>query len=270
MFRKIDHFRTADAVIEQIEELILSGILRPGDRLPAERDLARETGVSRPILRDALKNLEMRDLLISRQGGGTFVADVIGPVFSEPVIALIERHPKAAEDYMEFRQDMETLAAHHAAARATPADHHILNTLIQAMDKAFEEDRRDDEARLDIEFHQAVGEAAHNMILLHSLRSCYRLLENGILVNRSRLFDHPTARAVILEQHKTIAARIIGGDSDGAAAASSDHIAFVRKSIKDCAAQAARNECANTRLHHRENNSQSFTSGPLRKKSALI
>ncbi|TYK94049.1 FadR family transcriptional regulator, partial [Streptococcus pyogenes] len=77
IFSRIDHSRTADEVVGQIEALILEGVLRPGDRLPGERDLARQFEVSRPILRDALKALEMRGLLTTRHGGGTHVADVI-------------------------------------------------------------------------------------------------------------------------------------------------------------------------------------------------
>ena len=72
-------FGSADAVVQQIEELILNGVLRPGDRLPPERELASEIDISRPVLREALKLLEERGLLTSRQGGGTFVADAKEP-----------------------------------------------------------------------------------------------------------------------------------------------------------------------------------------------
>ena len=78
LFEKITHNRTADAVTEQIELLILQGILRPGDRLPGERELSGQVDVSRPILREALKALEERGLLVSRHGEGTFVADLMG------------------------------------------------------------------------------------------------------------------------------------------------------------------------------------------------
>ena len=78
IFSRIEHSRTADEVVQQIESLILEGVLRVGDRLPGERELARQFDVSRPILRDALKVLEARGLLVTRHGGGTYVADVIG------------------------------------------------------------------------------------------------------------------------------------------------------------------------------------------------
>ncbi len=68
MFQPVDHQKTANAVVEQIEDLILKGVLQSGDRLPAERDLADQMNVSRPVLRDALKTLEDRELISSRRG----------------------------------------------------------------------------------------------------------------------------------------------------------------------------------------------------------
>ena len=85
LFAGVSHSRTADEVVHQLELLILDGVLRDGDRLPGERDLAQSLDVSRPILREALKELEARGLLVSHHGGGTFVADIIGQVFSKPI-----------------------------------------------------------------------------------------------------------------------------------------------------------------------------------------
>ncbi|WP_417666550.1 FadR/GntR family transcriptional regulator [Roseibium sp.] len=268
VFRKIDQVRTAESVIQQVEELILSGLLRPGDQLPPERDLALKTEVSRPVLREALKTLEMRGLLISRRGGGTYVADVIGPVFSEAVIALIERHPHATADYLEFRKDIEALAAGHAAERATPADHDILRDLVERMQKAYDAENLQLEAELDIEFHQAVGEAAHNIILMHSLRSCYRLLENGVFLNRDRLYDHPTARTRVLEQHKLIAERIIAGDAKGAREASAAHIEYVREAMEEADNRAARGALADIRLQRRTQSAKTASSRPLKSTSS--
>ena len=107
IFSRIEHSRTADEVVEQIEVLILEGILRVGDKLPGERELARQFEVSRPILRDALKTLEGRGLLVTRHGGGTYVADVIGQVFTGPVMELISKHRKAIADYLEYRREVE-------------------------------------------------------------------------------------------------------------------------------------------------------------------
>ena len=252
MFRKVDHHRTADAVVLQLEELVLNGVLRPGDRLPAERDLAQDLDVSRPVLRDALKDLEERGLVASRQGGGTFIADVIGPIFSEPLIGLIERHPSATADYLEFRKDIEATAARHAANRATEADRASLTNILARMDTAYEAGDHDLEAKLDIEFHQTISEAAHNLILLHALRSCYRLLANGVVLNRQRLYDPNGARTDLLAQHKEIARCILDGDPDGASEASRRHIDYVQAALAAAEQNASRQSLADLRRIQRE------------------
>ena len=71
IFTPVRHTRTADDVVAQIEERLLEGVLRVGDQLPGERELAVQFDVSRPILRDALRELEEKGLLITRHGGGT-------------------------------------------------------------------------------------------------------------------------------------------------------------------------------------------------------
>ncbi|NBN79049.1 FCD domain-containing protein [Microvirga tunisiensis] len=251
MFTRISHVRTADAVVEQVEALILRGILRPGDRLPAERDLVTQVDVSRPILREALKTLEDRGLLVSRPGGGTYVADLIGSVFSEPLVALVARHPAAIEDYLEFRSDVEALAAGRAAERATAADRALLSRIVEAMAAALETDDHATDARLDVEFHQAIGEAAHNMILLHTLRACYRLLETGVYFSQQRLFGHPGARVALLEQHRAILERILARDAVGARQAAVAHIDFVRSALAEAARDSARDAVSSLRLDRR-------------------
>lgn len=252
MFRKVDTQRTADAVVSQIEELILNGVLRSGDRLPPERDLSAELDVSRPVLRDALRILEERELILARQGGGTFVADVIGPIFSPPVIDLITRHPAARSDYLEFRRDIEAIAAAHAAERATAHDHDALKHILQQMDEAFEAEDEGLEPQLDIEFHQAIGEAAHNVILMHNLRSCYRLLANGVFFNRQKLYGLASARSSVLQQHHAIADSIFARDPEGAYKAAQAHIDYVATAVRNAEAEEERNAVADMRRRQRD------------------
>ena len=233
IFTRIEHSRTADEVVQQIESLILEGVLRTGDRLPGERELARQFEVSRPILRDALKALEARGLLVTRHGGGTFVADVIGQVFSRPVIELISSHRKAAADYLEYRREMEGVAAEYAARRATADDLALLDEIMARMDAAYREDDFEAEAKVDVEFHHAVGECAHNIILLHTLRSCYRLLSEDVFQNRLLVFALPGAREMLLEQHRAIHSAIVAGDPAAARKAAMDHIAYVERTTAE-------------------------------------
>ncbi|MCT8999849.1 FadR/GntR family transcriptional regulator [Chelativorans intermedius] len=251
IYSRIEHARTADAVVRQIEGLILQGVLRDGDRLPGERELAAEMNVSRPILRDALKALEARGLLVSRQGGGTHVANIVGEVFAPPMRELIATHPKATADYLEYRREVEAVAAEMAARRATPADKALLADIVARMEHAHAAADFDAEAEIDVEFHNAVGECAHNFVLLHTLRSCYRLLADGVFVSRARIYDLPGAREELLAQHRAIFHAIRDGDPAAARAAAVAHIAYMEKKSAEAERTGEWERIATLRLRQR-------------------
>ena len=252
LFYKIAHNRTADSVRAQIEGLILEGILRPGDRLPAERELAKKVGVSRPILREAIKALEDKGLILSRQGEGTFVANVIGTVFTEPIVGLIRDHPKASFDYIEFRREIEGSTAAFAAERATEADRTILTRIFRAMEEAHGRETPDEEAAIDVEFHNAIGECAHNAVLLHVLRSCYRLLSEGVFFNRMRLYGRSEARDCLLVQHRRIYDAMMAGDAAAARLAAQEHMEYVSQELRRDEQVGAWEEISEMRLQKME------------------
>jgi len=248
VFHKISHNRTADAVVSQIEDLVMEGILRPGDQLPPERELAKKVDVSRPILRDAIKSLEGDGILVSKQGGGTFVADIIGTIFSDPIVGLFKKTKRATLDYLEFRREVEGTAAALAAERATPEDREILNRIITAMDAAHKKDDFTEETTIDVEFHTAIGEATHNIVMQHMLRSCYRLLAEGVVYNRSELYRRPGCRDRLMEQHRDIYEGIINSDPETAKQAARAHMIYVDTMLKNIELTGARQEISRMRL----------------------
>ncbi|WP_099866207.1 FadR/GntR family transcriptional regulator [Pararhizobium haloflavum] len=251
IFDRVAHGRTADEVVLQIERLILDSVLRVGDRLPGERELSRRLAVSRPILREALKDLEARGLLVTRPGGGTHVADIIGQVFARPLIALIAKHRKATLDYLEYRREIEAMTASFAARRATPADRAMLTTVIDRMRAAHERGDFAEEAELDVELHNAVGECAHNIVLLHTLRSCYRLLSDGVFYNRSLIYGLPGAREKLLQQHLAIAQAVVSADPNAARTAAEAHIDFVTAAMHEAERTGDWERIARLRLRQR-------------------
>ena len=233
VFSMIESTRTADEIVWQVEKLVLDGVLRPGERLPGERELAMRLGVSRPVLREALAALENKALIESRRGDGTYVADLIGEVFASPMMSLISSHPESALQYLEYRHDIDGLAADYAARRATHDDRQMLDAVMARMERAFLDADDDMEWRIDVEFHTVIGECAHNLILLHTLRSCYRLLNSGVFINRSLILRMAGMREELFMQHKTIADAVRHGDPDAARTAAQAHIDFIIAKMRD-------------------------------------
>ena len=256
LFRKIDHGSTADEAVRQIEFLLLDGVLSSGDRLPAERELADQLSISRPVLRDALKELESRGLIESRHGGGTFVADLIGQVFSKPVAELVARHERSTRDYLEYRRELESFAAALAAKRATAEDRLRLTGIGDGLKAAY--DRGDFQAEIDgdIELHHAVGEAAHNIILIHTLRACYKLLAEGIFYHKRMILDLPGSRENILNQHLAIIDAIVSGDAEAARQASELHLDYVAMSVDEARRAGEREFVSGLRKIQRETATQ--------------
>ncbi len=92
--------------------MILEGVLQAGERLPAERKLAEQFGVSRPSLREAIQKLVAKGLLVSRQGGGNYVNQEVGTTFSDPLLALLAEKHDAQKDLLEFRHTLEGACAY--------------------------------------------------------------------------------------------------------------------------------------------------------------
>lgn len=252
LFSRVEHNRTADGVVHQIETLILDGVLRDGDRLPGERDLAQRLDVSRPILREALKELETRGLLASTHGGGTFVADIVGQIFSRPLAELIARHERATQDYLDYRREMEGLTAELAARRATATDRAILTAIVERMRAAHESGSFEEELATDIELHNAIGEAAHNIMLMHTLRACYRLLTQGIFFHRQMVFNTPGARDRLLGQHVAIHDAILASDPAAARRAAEAHIDYIVETMRETQRNGEWARIARLRLLQRE------------------
>ena len=132
--------RISDAIAATLERRILEGSLKPGDRLPPERELAVDLGVSRPSLREAIQKLASKGMVTSRQGGGTYVTDALESSFSDPWQDMMGKHPNLREDMLEFRRMLEGQAAECAAERTNDADLQRLEQRFNALMSAFETD----------------------------------------------------------------------------------------------------------------------------------
>ena len=249
-FHPVSSEKLSSAVVRQIEQLVLRGILRAGERLPSERELAERLQVSRPSLRDAIATLQEKGLLAAKPGAGIYIADVLGSAFSPALIELFARHDEAVFDYLSFRRDMEGLAAERAAQQGSATDLAVVNAVFQKMESAHAKKNAEEEAQLDAQFHMAIIEASHNVVMLHMMRSMYELLRGGVFYNRQVMFSQRTSRSALLEQHKAINTALQARDPAAARAAIERHLDYVESCLR-AQIKAVRNEAiARQRLDH--------------------
>lgn len=232
-YPKIKQERLAVVIARQLERMILEGVLAPGDRLPPERELAEELEVSRPSLREALQKLEASGLLETRHGGGTYIRNAIVSAITEPLAEIFQRHPEAALDFLELRGTLDGMSAYYAALRGTDADRSMITQRYQAMEAAHDIDDPSEEAERDADFHMALAEASHNIMLLHVMRGLLSMLRKDVVFNRMQLYTCPGARDMLLDQHRAIYEAVVAGDPDTARDAAQHHMTHVHQFLRD-------------------------------------
>jgi GntR family transcriptional regulator, transcriptional repressor for pyruvate dehydrogenase complex len=217
--------RVSDQAYEQIRDLIFRGQLKPGEQILPERDLAQALGVSRPTVREAIKQLVTTGLLEHRQGQGTFVRSIREQRELNPLAAMIEGHSPTLEELLEVRMGLEGQAVSLAAQRATPDD-------LQIMEKALTHMLQENRAgRLwieeDVSFHMAIAYATKNTVQIHIMKTFYDLLHYGIKENLHYLYEDPANLIIIGQQHTEIFQALKAHDPEAAYAAMTRHSSFV-------------------------------------------
>ena len=210
--------RLADDVARRVRALIEEQQLEAGMRLPAERQLAAQLGVSRNSLREALAMLVNEGVLLSRRGGGTFVRWQHEPWSEQnivqPLKTLLADDPDYSFDILEARHAIEASTAWHAAMRATDADKEKIRLCFEAT----QSEDPDIASQADVRFHLAIAEASHNVVLLQTMRGFFDLLHSSVKQSRQRMYLVPPA--------------IVAGDAEAARQAMMGHLGFVHATIK--------------------------------------
>ena len=160
VYRKFSRERLYEQIADHIEELVSSGKLQQGDRLPPERELAERLGVARGVVREAVKLLGARGLVTVEPGRGTFIAEISSDSISDHLGRFFRLGNKSHGDLNELRRILEVEIAFLAAQRATPEDFEELNQAIQEMDESI--DSPEGYIAADMDFHLSLAKAAQN------------------------------------------------------------------------------------------------------------
>jgi GntR family transcriptional regulator, transcriptional repressor for pyruvate dehydrogenase complex len=232
--------RLADTVVTEIENQILDGALRPGDRIPSERQLAQDFGVSRPSIREAIQKLVAKGLLVTRHGGGTTVTDKLDAPFVDPWQDMVKDHPMLHRDILEVREMLEGQAAELAAQRATDVDLARLDQAFEVLDQAYASKDLEASITADVAFHQAVAEASHNVFIGHLTASLMRVIHEHVHNNLKHSHTRPAQWEHLRSQHRAIWKAIKANQAGKAGAAAKEHSIYIRESIENNALDAHR------------------------------
>lgn len=212
-----------EEVAERIQGLILEGRLKPGDRLPPERELAEAFGVSRTSVRDAIRVLELMGMLEPRQGDGTVVRDLTSDSLVHPLASLLVRNRTHLAELMDVRKMIEPPLAARAASLATPEEVARLDEIFaRQLEKARQGQAAIDE---DSAFHYAIATAARNRVVLKVLDVLMDLLQES----RERSLQVPGRLQKSLEGHRRILRAIKRRDARAAEAGMRQHLAEIEE-----------------------------------------
>lgn len=220
-------------VAESLRELIFEGKIQRGEALPPERELAKQFGVSRATVREALRTLQMWGLVEARQGGGNYVCVPSIEHITTPLATIIQHNRQLRDELMDARIIVEPAVCWLAAQRRTESDLAAIEAILQRQRRRVEQGELAVEE--DTAFHLALAEATHNQVVPRLIATINDLL----LESRLRSLRTPDRPRRSLEGHLHIAAALRAGDADTARQAMHDHIAEIAAILRAARTQSA-------------------------------
>jgi len=223
-FKEIAPVRLYESAIEQIMNLIENNKLKPGDKLPPERELAEKLSISRGSLREAFRVLESRGLIKSKPGGGRYIREIRKNGYSNTKNIILSLEKSSILELLEAREIFEVKIAKIAAQRATVEDIELIEQVLNKMNEE-EELKYDKETESDTEFHLAIASASHNFVFTNIIRLHLDLLKG----TREKTQQIPGRREERWSEHHAILQAIKEHNTKKAGEAMLRHLRNVRE-----------------------------------------
>ncbi len=216
-----------DEAIDKIKQMIISGRVRPGEKLPREADLAAELGLSRNSLREAVKALTVINVLDVRQGDGTYATSLAPSLLLEALSFIVDFHrDDTVLDFLEVRRILEPAATALAATRMSQEDRIELGKVLESVDA---DTPVEELVAADLEFHRQIALGASNSVLASLVDSM------SAPTTRARVWrgmTEPRALERTLAEHRAIYRAITSGDADLARSWATIHIAGIESWLR--------------------------------------
>ena len=240
--------KVSDQAVQQLRILIEQNKMQVGDRLPAERKLCEQLGVSRSSLREAIQHLVSKGLLVSKAGSGTFLQQLpsnwSNHQIVEPLSGLIDQDPAYRFDVQEARSILEGGTAWYAARRATQEDMENIRQCYEQI-AHYQSIGDDNQASIaDAKFHLAIAEASHNLVLIQMMRGLFDLLQYNVVLGRRKVYTESHRFDQLHDQHFQVMHAIERRDPEAARNAVCGHIEFVVQQVRSIDEEDARRQRA--------------------------
>jgi GntR family transcriptional regulator, transcriptional repressor for pyruvate dehydrogenase complex len=216
--------KVCDQVSRKLEHYIRRE-LKPGDKLPSERELAQSCKVSRSSIRDAMRRLELMGLVEPRQGAGTTVRDSSPDAMANPLFSLLMSKRKHISELLEVRTIIEPPIAARAARHITPEQLARMEEILRRQSEKVS--RGEPAIEEDSEFHYTIAMAANNSVLLHVIDVLMDLLRES----RERNMQVEGRLQKSFEGHQRIFTALTRGDAQAAEAAMRRHLEAVTQLV---------------------------------------
>lgn len=215
-----------EIMASKIVEIITANNLKPGDRLPTERALSEQLGVSRTVIREAVKVLVTTGLVRTQQGSGLYVNKEPRPFSFSTIDVSMSLDPQEVENLIEFRLTLELSTARYAAERITPREIIALQEALQQNRRGMEEGRLEDFHNGDVAFHIGIASATRNPFYISAVSTIFRLQDWAV---NKLLGGTPGSLSRAVSEHEEILKALQHGLSLEAEQSMREHIETTRE-----------------------------------------
>jgi GntR family transcriptional repressor for pyruvate dehydrogenase complex len=220
----------SEEIIGQIKGSILDGSLKPGDKIPSEREMANELKVSRQCVREAINSLKAIDLLEVRKRSGIYIKSITSGLLKGP-FDIIKNDVKKVYELMDIRKVLEYYSAFYAAKNATKKDIERIHSVLLRLEVTTRDVKKYDYDS-EFQFHLLIAQASHNTMLLHIINTIYDSIMDAIKKTIDTMFLDKRNRRRMFEHHRAVFEAIKEGASKKAAQKMVNHFEFAEEQMK--------------------------------------
>lgn len=228
-FSPIKTSKISDEVYKQLVSMIRHGQLKPGEKLPSEREMASDLGISRQSLREALYRAKIMGLIEVRQGEGSFVLSSAHESLQTPLVGLLEEEVERIFEFFEIRKLIEGWCAEKASTVATVEDLERMKQILKKMEAVLPSGKTWEE--VDMEFHLCIAAATHNVIAMHIMEA---LRESFDAFFRFRkVITKSEKKDLLWHHHNEVYKAINQRNASMARQKIVDHLNFIERKIRE-------------------------------------